>query len=90
MKAFEVRLCAMPSESDGVFVRTNLFSSRARKSLKTITSLGELETLSAELAAELGEPCVVWIGAANERARKPNGFEAETSRLAKVFRGGAA
>lgn len=90
MKPFEVRLMAMPSECDGPFISTNLFSPRARKVTKTITSLAELEPLSAELAAELGEGCVVWIGPANNRARKPNGFDAETSRLGKVFRGGAA
>lgn len=90
MKPFEVRLCAMPSTYDGMFVSTLLMSPRERKAVKTITSLAELEPLSAEIAAELGEPCVVWIGAENERARKPSGFDRETSRLAKVFRGGAA
>ena len=88
MKPFEVRLCAMPSSYDGMFISTHLFSPRQLRETHTITHLDELEIRSAELAQRLGETCVVWIGPENERARKPRGFDAECERLAKIFRDG--
>jgi len=91
MKAFGVRLFAKPSAMDGAGnVTTHLSSPREINEARTIGALAELEPLSTELAAKLGEPCVVWIIAERERERKPRGFEAETSRIAKVYRGGAA